>query len=138
MNPSTKQKQARPGPQKSTKKQARRPGSKRPGPNPAVRRALGRGESDGQAPLLVLGKTNYVLLGAGLLTIVLGFLLLATEEINISPVLLVLGYCILIPAGMQPVARSRALADEEHQEPAVVAEHHPHSGVFCFYHKIID
>jgi hypothetical protein len=39
-------------------------------------------------------------MGLGLVAIVLGFILLALENINVSPILLVLGYCILIPAGL--------------------------------------
>ncbi|UCG53445.1 MAG: hypothetical protein JSW58_07790 [Candidatus Latescibacterota bacterium] len=34
---------------------------------------------------------------AGMAAIVLGYVLLAFSEISISPILLVLGYCILIP-----------------------------------------
>jgi hypothetical protein len=39
-------------------------------------------------------------MGAGLASIVVGFLLLASREISLSPFLLVLGYCVLIPAGL--------------------------------------
>lgn len=46
------------------------------------------------------GKRNYMVLGAGLLLIVLGFILLATGDITISPILLVVGYCIVIPLGI--------------------------------------
>ena len=42
-------------------------------------------------------KRNYLILGAGLILIVLGFILLATGDITISPILLVLGYCVLVP-----------------------------------------
>lgn len=45
-------------------------------------------------------KRNYMILGAGLVLIVLGFILLATGDITISPILLVLGYCVVIPLGM--------------------------------------
>ena len=34
---------------------------------------------------------------AGLLSIVVGFVFLAMNEITIAPVLLVLGYCVLVP-----------------------------------------
>jgi hypothetical protein len=45
-------------------------------------------------------KRNYTILGAGIILIVLGFILLATGDITISPILLVLGYCVVIPLGM--------------------------------------
>jgi hypothetical protein len=45
-------------------------------------------------------KRNYLLLGAGLVLIVLGFILLATGDITLAPILLVLGYCVVIPLGM--------------------------------------
>ncbi len=34
---------------------------------------------------------------AGMAAIVIGYILLAMAEISLSPVLLVLGYCVLIP-----------------------------------------
>jgi hypothetical protein len=70
-------------------------------PNPAVRRALRRGGIHQDHPSeLVLGPGNYLLMGLGLVAIVLGFILLALKDITVSPILLVLGYCILIPAGL--------------------------------------
>jgi hypothetical protein len=43
---------------------------------------------------------NGVLLLAGLLCIVVGFVLLAGGSVNLAPVLLVLGFVILIPLGI--------------------------------------
>jgi hypothetical protein len=45
-------------------------------------------------------KTNYILLGAGLFLIIVGFLFLGFGDITIAPVLLVLGYCVIIPLGI--------------------------------------
>jgi hypothetical protein len=45
-------------------------------------------------------KRNYVILGVGLLLIILGFVFLAGGDITISPILLVLGYCVIIPLGI--------------------------------------
>jgi len=45
-------------------------------------------------------KTNYMLLGAGILLIIVGFLFLGFGDITIAPVLLVLGYCVVIPLGI--------------------------------------
>lgn len=78
---------------------ARRAATRRQ-PNPAIRRALRREGSPKHASQLVLGRANYLLMGAGVVAIVLGFVLLADGEISFAPLLLVLGYCILIPAGL--------------------------------------
>jgi hypothetical protein len=45
-------------------------------------------------------KRNYMVLGIGLAVILLGFILLALGDITISPILLVLGYCVIIPLGI--------------------------------------
>ena len=52
------------------------------------------------------GKINYQLFGIGLLIIILGYVLMAMGEtesiqsIKISPIILIIGYCILIPAAI--------------------------------------
>lgn len=49
---------------------------------------------------------NYFILGFGLVTILVGYILLARSDVRgftplvLSPILLVLGYCILIPFGI--------------------------------------
>ena len=49
------------------------------------------------------GKINYMFFGIGLAVILLGYILMATGEtesiqsIKISPIILIIGYCILIP-----------------------------------------
>ncbi len=53
---------------------------------------------------LDFGRRNWILFGAGLLAIVAGFGLLAAGDITIAPILLVGGYCGLIPWAL--VARS--------------------------------
>ena len=73
--------------------------ARKSGSPPAVRRALRRGPAYYQSRL-VLGPLNYGLMSAGLISIVAGFLLLARRETSLSPALLVLGYCILIPASL--------------------------------------
>jgi hypothetical protein len=40
---------------------------------------------------------RWKLFTAGLLAIVAGYILLAINDITIAPVLLVLGYCVLVP-----------------------------------------
>ena len=52
------------------------------------------------------GKINYQLFGIGLLIIILGYIIMATGEtesiqsVKISPIILMIGYCVLIPAAI--------------------------------------
>lgn len=43
---------------------------------------------------------NYALFAISILFILLGYIVLSTGDISISPVLLVIGYCILLPAAI--------------------------------------
>ncbi len=49
---------------------------------------------------LVLGNRNYLALAGALVSILLGFLLLSRGSITAAPILLVLGYCVLVPYGL--------------------------------------
>ena len=51
-------------------------------------------------PMIKLKKKNYAIMGAGLATIIVGFITLASGSITLAPILLVLGYCVLIPVGL--------------------------------------
>ena len=84
---------------KSRRPQAAGAGARKSGTNPAVKRALKRGPAYQQSRL-VLGRRNYLLMAAGAVAIVIGFFLLDRRETSLSPVLLVLGYCVLIPAAL--------------------------------------
>jgi uncharacterized membrane protein HdeD (DUF308 family) len=42
-------------------------------------------------------KFKWKIFAAGMVSIIAGYILLAAADITISPILLVLGYCILIP-----------------------------------------
>lgn len=46
---------------------------------------------------LGFSRRNYVLFGVGIFVILLGFLLLSRNSITLAPLLLVAGYCVLIP-----------------------------------------
>ncbi len=48
----------------------------------------------------VFGKRNWIYLGAGVAAIILGFIALAAGSITLAPILLVVGYCVLIPVGI--------------------------------------
>jgi len=51
--------------------------------------------ADQEGPLF--RKPNYILFGAALLVIALGFVLLAGGSITMAPLLLVVGYAVLVP-----------------------------------------
>jgi len=42
-------------------------------------------------------RFNWKLFAGGMLAIVVGYILLAANEITFAPILLVLGYCVLVP-----------------------------------------
>tara|TARA_Y100000758_G_C15656998_1_gene276856 strand:+ start:265 stop:498 length:234 start_codon:yes stop_codon:yes gene_type:complete len=52
------------------------------------------------------GKINYMLFGIGLIIILLGYIVMSTGEtdsmqsIKIAPLILIVGYCIFIPAAI--------------------------------------
>lgn len=45
-------------------------------------------------------KENYIIMGIGLIFIILGYIFLAIGDITISPIFLVLGFCVIIPLGI--------------------------------------
>ncbi len=47
-----------------------------------------------------LGRVNAGLLSGGVLAIIIGYVLLGSGSITMAPLLLVLGYAVLIPAGL--------------------------------------
>lgn len=69
-------------------------------------------------------KTNYQILGVGLLFIILGYVALGQEPwdgtmpLVVAPILLVLGYCVAIPLGIL----YRRKADQQPNETAAPAE----------------
>ena len=46
------------------------------------------------------GKRNYMLFGAAMLSITLGYIALGQGSITMAPILLVLGYCVLVPVSL--------------------------------------
>ena len=59
-------------------------------------------QSDGTAPFTL---ANYLLFAGGLIDIIVGWFLLRAGSITIAPIMLILGYCGLIPLAI--VYRSR-------------------------------
>jgi len=62
---------------------------------PAAKAATAK--SDAPMPF---GKMNMMLFGAGLASIILGFVTLASGSETLAPILLVLGYCVLVPVAI--------------------------------------
>ncbi|UCD64305.1 MAG: hypothetical protein JSW34_02375 [Candidatus Zixiibacteriota bacterium] len=46
------------------------------------------------------GPRNYIALAAALVVIIVGFITLGQGSITLAPVLLVLGYCVLLPVAL--------------------------------------
>ena len=59
-----------------------------------------RTSPDQKPPSLRWSRVNYAFLGAGLASIAVGFVLLAGGSITAAPLLLGLGYVVLIPLGI--------------------------------------
>jgi uncharacterized membrane protein HdeD (DUF308 family) len=53
-----------------------------------------------QAEPALFGRRNWQWLGAGVVTIIAGFIALSMGSITLAPLLLVAGYCVLIPVGI--------------------------------------
>jgi hypothetical protein len=49
---------------------------------------------------LGFGRINYYLMAIGLVFIVIGYFALASGSITLAPILLVLGYCVILPAAI--------------------------------------
>ncbi len=49
---------------------------------------------------LQLGLANLLLLGGAALALTAGYVLLASGSTTLAPVLLVVGYCVLLPLGL--------------------------------------
>jgi hypothetical protein len=56
--------------------------------------------SSGRAGGPALGRRNYILLGAGVVVLVGGYLLLSSGSASLAAAVLVLGYCVLVPLGL--------------------------------------
>jgi hypothetical protein len=49
---------------------------------------------------LRFGRRNAAVLGAALVAVMAGYVLLAAGSTTLAPILLVLGYCVLFPLGL--------------------------------------
>jgi len=51
-------------------------------------------------PQIALTKKNYIIMAAGLVSIIAGFITLSQGSTTLAPLLLVLGYCVIIPVSL--------------------------------------
>jgi len=60
---------------------------------------------------LGFGKLNYILMAIGLAMIVIGYILLAVGDITGAPILLVIGYCAVLPAAILIAGRKKKVSE---------------------------
>lgn len=73
-----------------------------------------------------LEKENYIILGVGILTIILGYVALSGDQVEgfmpltVAPILLVLGYCVIVPLGImyRKKEKSSKLVTPEPPQPS--------------------
>lgn len=70
-----------------------------PRPDPAVRRAPAPAPADTESTLR-FSTVNLAVLAAGLLSIIVGFVLLGSGSTVAAPLLLMLGFAVLVPLGI--------------------------------------
>jgi hypothetical protein len=61
---------------------------------------LGRAPGAKEKSVLPFTSKNYILFVIGLFVIVIGYVTLAYGSITLAPILLVLGYCVIIPVAI--------------------------------------
>ena len=62
------------------------------------------------------GRKNYIVFGIALIVIIIGYLALSQDDITFAPILLVVGYCVLIPIAI--MIKGKRESDSQPKEPA--------------------
>jgi ABC-type lipoprotein release transport system permease subunit len=84
---------------------------------------------------LPLEKTNFIIIGIGVAVLIIGYLLMSGNSVDgftntvIAPILLVLGYCIIIPYGILKKAKKTESPAHETEESASAAGHKVSSNI---------
>lgn len=71
---------------------------------------------------LPLEKTNFIIIAAGIIVLIIGYLLMSGNTVDgfantvIAPVLLVLGYCVIIPYGILKKTKKSATSGKLDEE----------------------
>ena len=71
---------------------------------------------------LGFNKLNYILMAVGLGMIVLGYIFLAAGDITGAPILLVLGYCAVLPIAILISRKPKAQAEQSDSGTDAVAD----------------
>jgi hypothetical protein len=71
-------------------------------------------------------KKNYLLFAVGLVVIIIGYIALSMGSITLAPILLVLGYCVVIPIaiiinGGRAKEKTQSEAKPQTEQPEVVS-----------------
>ena len=61
------------------------------------------------------GRRNYMIFGAAMLSIIVGYIALGQGSITLAPILLVLGYCVLVPVSL-------IIKDDPNQDESEIAD----------------
>ncbi len=64
-----------------------------------------------KAQPLPFDSTSYILFGSGVLAIFIGFILMLKENITLAPILMVLGYCVIIPIAIFRKRKEKDIAE---------------------------
>ena len=62
-------------------------------------------------------RNNYILLVIGIIVIIVGFIFLASGSLTLAPILLVAGYCVIIPLAILLKFGSAAAPKKEETQP---------------------
>jgi ABC-type Fe3+ transport system permease subunit len=74
-----------------------------------VKKAQGKAKKEISFPF---ERSNYIIIGIGIVVLVLGYILMAEDTVDgfwamvVSPILLVLGYCVIIPYGIMKKSKT--------------------------------
>jgi len=77
---------------------------------------------------LALEKINFILIGTGIIFIVLGYIFMSEKSVSgflpttLAPILLVLGYCVIIPVGILYKKKSASVKAETEKSKTIVTE----------------
>jgi hypothetical protein len=71
---------------------------------------------------LPLEKTNFIIIGIGIAVLIIGYILLSENSVDgftntvIAPILLVIGYCIIIPYGILKKEKKTGAVSQETED----------------------
>lgn len=69
-----------------------------------------------------LEKENFIIIGIGILTLIIGYILMAENSVDgflptvVAPLLLTAGYCVIIPYGILKKSKTRKVSEEGNEQ----------------------